>query len=76
MKTPLNMTPSRLREQATDTYLRARKLPPGPHRNDLRQLAFGLLRLHKLGIRANARVLDGPTGHPGKAASVGAPFFA
>jgi hypothetical protein len=56
MKTPLDSPPSPLRRQATDTFLRARKLPSGPLRNDLRQLAFELLRLHKLGIKANVRM--------------------
>jgi hypothetical protein len=30
----------------------ARKLPLGPARNDLRQLARGLVNLHRLGVRA------------------------
>ncbi|MGY0574077.1 hypothetical protein ACTGJ9_025860 [Bradyrhizobium sp. RDM12] len=38
-----------LRKQAATTFLRARKLPPGSYRDDLRQLAFGLFRMHKLG---------------------------
>jgi len=58
MKTPLSMAPSRIREQAADTLRRARKLPPGPYRKDLRQLSFQLLRLHKLGLRANVQVID------------------
>jgi len=52
------MAPSRIREQAADTLRRARKLPPGPYRNGLRQLGFKLLRLHKLGLRANVQVID------------------
>ena len=34
--------PSPLRLQAVDVLRRARKLPVGPTRNDLRQLAIGL----------------------------------
>ena len=48
---------SPLREQAANTLRRARALPPGPYRNDLRQLAVGLLKLYKLGVRANVQVL-------------------
>ena len=59
MNTPLSMAPSPIRRQAIDTFRRARKLPPGPHRDDLRQLAFGLLRLHKRGLQANVRVILG-----------------
>jgi hypothetical protein len=33
--------------QAADVLRRARKLPAGPARNDLRQLAQGLLELHR-----------------------------
>jgi Protein of unknown function (DUF2934) len=36
-----------------NTFLRARNLPPGPQRDELRQLAYGLLRLYRVGIRAN-----------------------
>jgi hypothetical protein len=57
MKTLL-MAPSPIREQAAETLLRARKLPQGPYRNDLRQLGRELLRLHKLGLRANVQVFD------------------
>jgi hypothetical protein len=53
MKTQISGLASPLRRQAADTFLRARKLPVGRHRNDLRQLAFGLLRLHKLSLSAN-----------------------
>jgi hypothetical protein len=52
MKTPSSIAESPLRKQAADTLRRARKMPKGPHRNDLRQLARGLLMLHKVGIRA------------------------
>jgi len=38
---------SPLRQQAADALRRARQLPVGPDRNDLRQLAFGLLALDK-----------------------------
>jgi hypothetical protein len=39
--------PSPLRRQAADVLKRARRLPVGPHRNDLRQLAIGLLWLER-----------------------------
>lgn len=55
---PLNMAPSPLRRQAAMTYLRARKMPRGSYRDDLRQLALGLFRLHRLGIRANVQISD------------------
>ena len=35
-----------LRRQAIDTFLRSRKIPRGAHRDDLRQLAYALFRLH------------------------------
>jgi hypothetical protein len=38
-----------LRKHAADALIRARKLPVGPSRNDLRQLAIGLLWLEKNG---------------------------
>lgn len=57
---PLSETePSPLRRQAADALRRARKLPVGPDRNDLRQLALGLLWLDKKGL--TAKVLDGAT---------------
>jgi hypothetical protein len=58
MKTPLNMAPSPLRRQVVNTFLRARKVPPGRYRDDLRQLAFALLKLHRRGVRANVQVID------------------
>jgi hypothetical protein len=62
MKTPPQLAASPLRRQAADTLLRARKLPPGPYRNDPRQLAYGLLRLHRIGLQADVRVVDRTTG--------------
>jgi hypothetical protein len=50
---PWNMEASPVRDQAANTLLRARKLPPGPYRNDLRQLGVGLLKLYKRGLRGN-----------------------
>jgi|tagenome__1003787_1003787.scaffolds.fasta_scaffold17669137_2 hypothetical protein len=58
MNIPSNVAASPLRQQAANTLLRARKLPPGPHRNDLRQLGVGLLSLYKKGFRANVRISD------------------
>ncbi len=49
---------SPLKRHAVDALRRARKLPVGPHRNDLRQLAIGLRRLDCEGIGANFRDLD------------------
>jgi hypothetical protein len=46
---------SPLRRQAADALRRARKLPVGPGRNDLRQLAIGLRRLEKQRFKATAR---------------------
>jgi hypothetical protein len=43
---------SPLERQAADALRRARKLPVGPDRNDLRQLAVGLLWLHRNGMNA------------------------
>lgn len=45
---------SPLYRHAADALNRARKLPVGPHRNDLRQLAVGLRWLQKKGRGANA----------------------
>jgi hypothetical protein len=43
---------SPVRRQAADALRRARKLPVGHERNDLRQLAIGLLWLEKRGLVA------------------------
>jgi hypothetical protein len=48
--------PSPVRRHAADALRRARKLPIGHARNDLRQLATGLLWLEKKGL--GAKVLD------------------
>jgi len=58
MNIPSNVAASPLRQQAANTLLRARKLPPGPYRSDLRQLGVGLLSLYKKGFRANVRISD------------------
>ena len=47
MKTPSNVAESLLRKHAADALRRARQLPVGHARNDLRQLAAGLLWLDK-----------------------------
>jgi hypothetical protein len=49
MKFPSDISP--LRRQAADVLRRARKLPAGHDRNDLRQLAVGLLWLEKKGLQ-------------------------
>jgi hypothetical protein len=46
---------SPLRRQAADVLRRARKLPVGHDRNDLRQLAIGLLWLEKKGLQATGQ---------------------
>jgi hypothetical protein len=46
---------SPLLKQAADALRRARKLPVGPDRNDLRQLALGLRYLEKIGVRATVQ---------------------
>ena len=59
MNMPLNVAASPVREQAANALRRARALPPGPFRNDLRQLGVGLLKLYKVGLlRANVRVIN------------------
>jgi hypothetical protein len=45
---------SALRTHAADALRRARRLPIGHDRNDLRQLAIGLLWLEKKGLRPAA----------------------
>jgi hypothetical protein len=45
-----------IRRHAADVLRRARKLPIGHARNDLRQLAMGLLWLEKKGPQATDRV--------------------
>jgi hypothetical protein len=50
MPTERDMSP--LEQQAADALRRARRLPIGASRNDLRQLAGGLLSLHRNGMRA------------------------
>jgi hypothetical protein len=52
-----------LREHAADALRRARKLPIGPDRNDLRQLAVGLKWLEKNGRTAVLASI--PTDSPG-----------
>jgi hypothetical protein len=53
MSTERKLSP--LQKQAADALRRARRLPVGPHRNDLRKLAAGLLRLHRDGMEAFAQ---------------------
>jgi hypothetical protein len=52
MKRPLDIQASPLRRHAADALQRARKLPVGHARNDLRQLAVGLLWLERKGLQA------------------------
>ena len=47
---------SALEQQAADALRRARGLPVGAARNDLRQLATGLLWLHRNGMDALTRL--------------------
>jgi hypothetical protein len=53
--------PSALEKQAADALRRARRLPVGAGRNDLRQLAMGLLWLHRNGM--DALMKQRPTSH-------------
>jgi hypothetical protein len=62
MKTPSEFATSFLRKRATQALRQARKLPVGPDRNDLRQLAVGLIWLRKKGLAT--RALD-PAQEPG-----------
>jgi hypothetical protein len=63
MAISLRTGPSPIRAQAANTLLRARALPPGPYRNDLRQLGVSLLRLYKMGLQANVEVIDAARSH-------------
>ena len=60
---------SALEQQAADVLGRARRLPIGAERNDLRQLAMGLLWLHRNGMdalmeqRSASRPLTTPVEH-------------
>jgi hypothetical protein len=51
----LDVEISALRRHAADALRRARRLPAGHDRNDLRQLAMGLLWLEKQGLQPAAR---------------------
>jgi hypothetical protein len=55
MKRPSDMEVSPLRRHAADALRRARKLPIGHARNNLRQLAIGLLWLDRKGLKANVQ---------------------
>ena len=70
MKHPSDTVVAPIRKQATDALRRARKLPIGHNRNDLRQLAIGLLWLEKRGREAMvhervalALAMDEPLAH-------------
>jgi hypothetical protein len=52
------MTAGQLRAQATDALCRARALPVGPHRNDLRQIACGLLWLERRQLADDTNPFD------------------
>jgi hypothetical protein len=49
---PTERDMSQLEQQAAEALRRARQLPIGASRNDLRQLAMGLLWLHRNGMSA------------------------
>jgi hypothetical protein len=51
MDTSRSAVSLKLRAQAIDALRRARRLPVGPHRNDLRQLAIGLRSLEMREMR-------------------------
>jgi hypothetical protein len=52
---------SLLRKRAAEALRQARKLPVGPDRNELRQLAMGLIWLDKTGLAA--KLLDRTQAH-------------
>ena len=54
MNRPSDLEISALRTHAAEALRQARRLPIGHDRNDLRQLAIGLLWLEKKGLRAAA----------------------
>jgi hypothetical protein len=54
----MNQPISPIRRHAADALRRARKLPIGHARNDLRQLAIGLLWLEKRGFVATVESGD------------------
>jgi hypothetical protein len=56
MKAPSELAVAFLRRQAAQALQQARRLPVGPDRNELRQLAIGLVWLEKKGLAA--KVLD------------------
>jgi len=58
----MNRWCSPLERQVADVLRRARRLPIGPDRNDLRQLAVGLLWLHRKGVDASFGAY-GPTSY-------------
>ena len=53
-----------LLKQIDNVLERVRDMPPGPHRDDLRQLAAGLIKIHKVGVRANVRFVEQPDNDP------------
>lgn len=72
MDTSRSAVSAKLRAQAIDALRRARQLPVGPHRNDLRQLAIGLRSLEQRemrGLETSVATLAGlqrnmPPGNP------------
>lgn len=52
-----------LTDRAAQALRRARKLPLGKTRNELRELATLLLHLHRSGLRANVKIIDRHTIH-------------
>ena len=56
MDQPTSKPVSPTRRHAADALRRARKLPIGHARNDLRQLAMGLLWLERKGLQTTDRV--------------------
>jgi hypothetical protein len=55
MDQPISPHVSPIRRQAAEAFRRARKLPIGHDRNDLRQLAVGLLWLERKGPQLTDR---------------------
>jgi hypothetical protein len=73
MKEPRDVATSLLRKKAADALRRARKLPVGHARNDLRQLAMGLLWLNRKGMQAKVQDRQNAIGVIERLRCLGAP---
>jgi hypothetical protein len=62
--------------QVAELLQRARKLPVGAARNDLRQFARSLLKLYRTGIEVDARIIEQLTPSASHAADQEKPAYA